>query len=135
MNKLKSKGFTLIEFIVFISIISVLGTGILVTFINVLRFSGDPNKLIQSNALSQSRMEIILFARQNNYTNLADPCTPPTTYDICTKLSTFASKQGFSQVTSSITPNSQGTTKIIQIMSSHPNVSNYSLETSVSAYE
>ena len=86
----KSAGFTLIELVVFIVVISIAFTTLITSFQTLLQKSPVPNRLSTAIGLAQGRMDLILGQRyQQGFSSFVDPCTyasPPT---ICTALTDY----------------------------------------------
>lgn len=132
MNKHTQHGFSLIELIVFISVLGVISVGTFAVIDNVLRLNGQPTQVLQAAALARSRMEIVLLNRQNGYSTLSDPCEASSPPDACSALSTYASNSQFS-VTSNISESAP--TKTISISVNGTDNNPYSLRARVSNYD
>lgn len=73
----RSRGFTLIEAIVFIVVAGVLTAGLVVALVAPLRSTAEVGSLDRAAELAQSRMELILAQRRAaGFASLADPCVP-----------------------------------------------------------
>lgn len=126
MNSQPIQGFSMIELIIFISILGFISVGTFTVNDNVLRLNGEPSQVLQAATLARSRMVIILLRRQQNgYATLADPCSSSTPPAACTLLSSFATARQLT-VTSSITesaPNKTIALSVIGTASNHYNLS------------
>lgn len=91
VNKQK-RGFSLIEMVIFITVIGILMSGMLVGVNRSLSLAVLPNQAAQATFLANARMEIILLNRAVNGWTAVDPCPGPA---ICTPLSDFATTYGF----------------------------------------
>ena len=79
------QGFTLVEMVIFIVIISVAAVALFQTFRQMLPRSPTPAQLAQATQLAQERMELILGRRSvTGYAALNDPCVGGTPPAICT---------------------------------------------------
>jgi prepilin-type N-terminal cleavage/methylation domain-containing protein len=97
------KGFTLIEMVIFIAIISLIGVSLLQGINQAILYSHMPTRGTEASFLANARMQVILMNRQiNGYTSLSDPCTTTPALAICTPLSTYASNNGFTVSTPTI---------------------------------
>lgn len=87
---MKKAGFTLIELIVFIVIISI-AASILFPILLSLRFSGTLPDQTVAQQLARSRMELILERRFiTGFTGLTDPCSDATPPSNCTPPADYA---------------------------------------------
>jgi prepilin-type N-terminal cleavage/methylation domain-containing protein len=91
--KRKQKGVTLIELVVFITIIGIIATGSLIALQTVLKDSANPMNTMPLSQLAKARMEIILKARQMNF-SFADPCVTTPTLAICQQINLQATANG-----------------------------------------
>ena len=132
MNKRNHRGFSLIELVIFISVLGVVSVGTFAVIDNVLRLNGQPTQVLQAAALAKSRMEIVLLNRQNGYNTLSDPCEASSPPDACSELSTYASNRQFT-VTSNITENTPNKTISIRVNGADNNP--YSLSARVNNYD
>ena len=103
------RGFSLIEVVVLIVVMSVMATGLFATFPNLLRAAAEPLDTTRALHLAQERLELILGQRKalgfaGFIATTFDPCTatPPSTLAVCTSLPT-----GYT-ITSSYTANWSG---------------------------
>jgi Tfp pilus assembly protein PilE len=81
----KLNGFTLIELVIFIVVISVTFTTLAISFQTLLKKSYFPNRVTTAVGLAQARMELILGQRyQKGFTSFVDPCTNATPPAVCT---------------------------------------------------
>ena len=68
-------GFTLIELIVFIVIVSILGAGLFLAFDRVVSGGAMPEESTRATLLAEQRLELILGQRQSQgFTSFTDPC-------------------------------------------------------------
>jgi prepilin-type N-terminal cleavage/methylation domain-containing protein len=105
---MKSKGYTLIEVVVYIVVLGVIASGLFVAFNSSLITSSNPGKIMAANQLAKARMSIILHYRLvNGFANITDPCYPTSSVNACTALATFATNNGLT-VSSSIPAASGG---------------------------
>lgn len=125
-------GFTLIEFIIFITVISLIITGAFVTQIYLLRHHATTGTLLQAASLAQSRLELILAQREKGYKSFTDPCNSAPLPDSCILLLNFAAHHGLA-VTSNIDTSTWH--KIITITVDTSSKQQYLLQTQVSDYE
>ncbi len=128
----QNSGFTLIELIIFISVLGFISSSAFITFDNILRLNGSPNRTLQAASLARSRMEIILFSRQNNYASFNDPCNLSTS-GICAALNTYATSHSLTVAETTITENSPNKTIVVSVSSAEGN--SYPLQARVSNYE
>ena len=91
--RLKQSGITLIELVVFITIIGLVTTGVLITLQAILTNSSNPLNTSISYQLARARMEIILKERESNF-NFTDPCQTTPTLAICQQIALLATTQG-----------------------------------------
>ena len=81
----RDKGFTLIEIIIFIMLISVLAVGVVIPFLTLLAKTPTFYAQTQALQLAERRMNLILAQRYlNSFNGLFDPCTSGTPPPICT---------------------------------------------------
>jgi type II secretory pathway pseudopilin PulG len=88
---IKQSGFSLVELIIFIVVVSVSVSGVLLAFTSTLRAVPSPNQITAATQLAQERMELILA--QKRLVGLAaftDPCNPGPGPAICTPPSGYA---------------------------------------------
>lgn len=84
-------GFTLIEVIIFIIVLSIVATGLFVSFNTVLALSANPGKNLAASQLAKARMSIILQNRLvNGFSSITDPCSSGSPPAPCSILATFA---------------------------------------------
>ena len=103
---LKQSGFSFIELIIFITVIGIIGSGLLVGMNTAFLHSSQPEALVQASYLANARMQIILMKRAiSGYAAVNDPCTATPTLAICTPLASFATANGFTVATPTITGN------------------------------
>ena len=102
---MNNKGFTLIEIIVFLSVIAVAVVGIMSAYFTMVKNAPNAGQQIVAYGLAQARMEIIYSNRRLNGYPPTDPCTAVTPPAICTTGPTIT---GYS-VTSTISAMSIGT--------------------------
>ena len=88
----QQQGFSLIEMVIFITVIGILISGMLVGVNRSLSLAVLPNQAAQATFLANARMEIILLNRAVNGWAAGDPCPAAA---ICTPLTTFATTYGF----------------------------------------
>jgi prepilin-type N-terminal cleavage/methylation domain-containing protein len=97
---MNSKGFSLIEMIVFILIIGITATAVLRSFGSILQKSPTANRQTTAIALAQERMELILAQRQlKGFNSFIDPCTLGSPPSICTAPSGYIVSSTISTVT------------------------------------
>ncbi len=104
MNRLPQQGFSLIELIIFILVVSILSTALFSVFSTALRGPAQVSGSIQAMQLAVERMELILPQRKALgfvafATPAADPCQQGSTQLVCTTI-----PAGFT-VTPDIVPN------------------------------
>ena len=82
-----ARGFTLVELVIFIVVVSILGVAMLAAFSTSVRYSPAAGQITQATQLAQQRMEFILAQRRAvGFAAFTDPClstitcTPPTGY-------------------------------------------------------
>jgi len=87
----KQGGFSLIELVIFIIVISILSVGLFTSFSQALIGSADPDRYSRTAQLAQERMELVLAQRQAQgfagFTSAtADPCAsvPVSAHVSCT---------------------------------------------------
>ena len=76
-----SRGFTLIELIIFIVVAGILATGLAAVFSSAIRGAAEPGALTQATQIAQERMELILAQRRRQpFATFVpanfDPCNP-----------------------------------------------------------
>jgi len=91
MNRQRQQGFSLVELIIFILVISILSTALLSVFSTALRGPAQVSSSIQAMRLAVERMELILPQRQVlGFTAFnspgADPCEAGSTQLACTSI-------------------------------------------------
>ena len=81
----KQSGVSLIELIIFIIVLSILGSGILIAFVVSLEKTPNINRISRATELAQGRMEFLLGQNKLNgfSTTMTDPCDGATPPDIC----------------------------------------------------
>lgn len=91
----RQRGFTLVELVVFIVVVSILSTALYSAFANALRAAPHSAALSKAAELAQERMELILSRRRqvsfSAFTSAVfDPCTsaPPSALAPCTGIPT-----------------------------------------------
>lgn len=131
MNNIPQKGFTLIELIVFMTVLSFLVSSTFAVIIHVMRYNGEPNQALKSATLARSRMEILLLKAKNNYALLSDPCEQSSPPDACKPLNTYAAARQLT-VTSAITERAPNKTLSVTVSDSN---NSYALTARVSDYE
>ncbi|GGI85149.1 type II secretion system protein [Legionella impletisoli] len=103
-----SSGFTLIEIILYIVVLSIVGSGLLIAFNAALMAGENPGKNLAASQLAKARMDIILQQRLvNGFNSISDPCAAGSSPAACAPLATFATNNNLI-VTSSIPPASGG---------------------------
>ncbi len=103
MKRRTHNGFTMIELIVFILVIGIIASGLFVGMNQSLSYGNEPRTITKASFLANARMQVILMNRTfNGYASLSDPCTTTPALAICTPLSSYASTNGFSVATPSI---------------------------------
>jgi len=127
----KQSGFTIIELVIFITVIALVSLGIIITFENTMRLNYSQTPFFKAAALARSRMEIIIFNRQNNYVGVSDPCSVSTS-GICAALSSFATSENLTVLS---TISESGANKTITVNVNLNNGNSYPLQTIVSDYE
>lgn len=96
MPYLKQQGLSLIELIVFIVIMGIISVGLLSGMSQVLKTASTPEKIIQANFLANARLELVMMARGlTGFATLSDPCAITPSPSICAPLSAYASANGF----------------------------------------
>lgn len=95
----KQRGFSLIELVIFIVVMSILMTGMLVGVNRSLSLTVLPNQLAQAMFLANARMEVILLQRSvQGWGKTLDPCSGGSPPAICTPLTSFATTYGFTVI-------------------------------------
>lgn len=95
-------GFSLIELIIFIVVVSILVAGILIGFNQVLSGSTAPEENSIAFQLAKQRMELILGQRDTlGFTPFVDPCVASPGLPICTLPAGYA----ITQPTVTVAPN------------------------------
>lgn len=131
MNKYTQQGVTLIELIVFITIIGLATTAVFTATTQVMRYGSLPNIQLQAAQLANARMAIILHDRQvNGFTNVSDRCSSGSPPDACTPLSDYATSFGFT-----VTTQIQQTNVSKRITVTVTGSASYQLVSDVSDYE
>jgi type II secretory pathway pseudopilin PulG len=103
MLKKHIQGFSLIEIILFIIVLGIIGSSLLVGLNQSIHNSDVPRSMPQSSYLANARLQIIMMNRTiSGYTTLADPCTTTPSLAICTPLVTYATAQGLTVATPTI---------------------------------
>lgn len=74
----RSRGFTLIELIVFIAVVAIVGTTLIHAFGSTMRGSHFGKEMTQATQLAQQRLEVILGQRRLGFNGFN-----PTTFDPC----------------------------------------------------
>ena len=85
-----ARGFTLVELIIFIVIVSIMGVALMAAFSTATRSTPDAGQMTQATQLAQERMELVMAQRRAvAFAAFADPCpgpaaacTPPTGYNV-----------------------------------------------------
>jgi type II secretory pathway pseudopilin PulG len=84
-----ARGFTLIELVIFIVIVSIMGVALMSAFSTTLRGTPVSGQVTQATQLAQERMELVLAQRRAaGFAAFADPCpgpaacTPPAGYAV-----------------------------------------------------
>ncbi len=124
----KSKGFSLIELVVFIVVIGLALSGVFLAFSTALQKSPGVNAETTALELAAARMNIIIGQRHiNGFSATSDPCTAGSPPAMC------AGTTGYT-VTSSISPytvNTDSNYKLIDVLVSGPQHANADLKTLV----
>ena len=95
---MKARGFSLIELIVFIAIISIIAIGSMVAFKNILNQSSETGQNLQASQLAAARMNIIIMYRLiNGFSAITDPCEVGS-LAACSALNNFATQNGFTHI-------------------------------------
>ncbi|WP_133129849.1 prepilin-type N-terminal cleavage/methylation domain-containing protein [Legionella yabuuchiae] len=103
-----NSGFTLIEIILYIVVLSIVGSGLLIAFNAALVTGENPGKTLAASQLAKARMNIILQQRLvNGFNNISDPCATDPAPGACAPLATFATNNNLI-VASSIPPATGG---------------------------
>lgn len=103
MLSIKQQGFSLIELVIFIVIISMVSSSLLLGLNQAASKSGIPRSLPQASYLANARMQIILMDRAiDGYAAFNDPCTATPSLAICTPLAAYASANNFTVSTPTI---------------------------------
>lgn len=84
------RGFSLIELVIFIVLVSIMGVALLASFSVTTRSTPDAGQVTQATQLAQERMELILAQRRAaGFAAFTDPCpgppaacTPPAGYTV-----------------------------------------------------
>jgi type II secretory pathway pseudopilin PulG len=99
----REQGYSLVELVIFIVIIGIVSLSLMIGLNTAVLYSGQPRGIAQASYLANARMQIILMSRAiNGYSSLSDPCTTTPSLAICTPLTTYASTNGFTVSTPSI---------------------------------
>lgn len=124
------RGFTLVELVIFIIVMSILSAGILTAMNEGLGEAPDLTQDTQAVFVAQQRMEaIIAYKRSVGYNNLQDPCTA-SVYPaaLCTV-------SGFT-VTSTLTPSYSGNANLTSVeVTVTGSSANYTLNTVLGNFE
>ena len=86
----RARGFSLIELVIFIVIVSIMGVALLASFSVTTRSSPDAGQMTQATQLAQERMELVMAQRRavafaafaDTCPGPAAACTPPTGYNV-----------------------------------------------------
>ena len=102
---MKQQGFSLIELVVFIVVISVAMVGIILSFNTVLSHSAKPGQNLIASQLADIQMNIMLLQRHlNGFSNITNPCN--TSNNACAALNNFANNAGYTIETTVTNPTS-----------------------------
>ena len=98
------RGFSLIELVIFIVLVSIMGVALLASFSVTTRSTPDAGQVTQATQLAQERIELILAQRRTaGFAAFVDPCTFGTPPAACTAPAGYT-------VTAAIAPNWNGDT-------------------------
>lgn len=104
-----ARGFTLVELIIFIVIVSILGVGLMAAFSTTTRNTPNAGQMTQATQLAQERMELVIAQRHAvGFAAFTDPCTFGTPPAACTPPANYS-------VTVAIAPNWNGDANYKQI--------------------
>jgi len=107
-----SRGFTLIELIIFIVIVSIMGVALMSAFSITTRGTPEAGQLTQATQLAQERMELVMAQRRiAGFAAFADPCpgpaaacTPPAGYNVTTTIApNWSGDANYKQITVNVT--------------------------------
>ena len=80
-----ARGFTLVELVIFIVIVSIMGVALMAAFSTTIRSTPDAGQMTQATQLAQERMELVMAQRRAvAFAAFADPCTFGTPPAACT---------------------------------------------------
>lgn len=86
-----ARGFTLIELIIFIVIVSIMGVALLSAFSTSLRGTPAAGQVTQATQLAQERMELVMAQRRAvGFATFTDPCVPGPGPAACTPPAGYA---------------------------------------------
>lgn len=104
-----ARGFTLVELIIFIVIVSIMGVALMSAFSTTTRGTPDAGQMTQATQLAQERMELVMAQRRAvAFAAFADPCVPGPGPAACTPPAGYT-------VTAAIAPNWNGDTNYKQV--------------------
>lgn len=115
-----ARGFTLVELIIFIVIVSIMGVALMSAFSTTTRGTPDAGQLTQATQLAQERMELVMAQRRAvAFAAFADPCTfgtppaactPPAGYNVAVTIVTgWNSSNDYKVITVTVTGTSSAT--------------------------
>ena len=118
------RGFTLVELIIFIVIVSIMGVALMSAFSTTTRGTPDAGQMTQATQLAQERMELVMAQRRAvAFAAFADPCTfgtppaactPPAGYNVAVTIVTgWNSSNDYKVITVSVTGTSSATATAI----------------------
>jgi Tfp pilus assembly protein PilW len=114
----KMRGFSLIELIVFILIISIVTAALMVSFETVLKNSPAGNRQTIAISLAEERMDLILGQKRlQGFSNFIDPCTLASPPAICTLPAGYSIAM---PTIASVTLNGDSNYKVITVAVSGP---------------
>jgi hypothetical protein len=90
------RGESLIELMVFITVMGIFLAGSMSSIQTVLRYNTKPAAITAASHLANARMNLILQQRLvSGFANINDPCANNSTLDACTALANYANTNGF----------------------------------------
>lgn len=97
----KLRGFTLLELVVTIIVLSLAVTGFVLSYTQTILSAANPGIEMKAAQLANARMNIILLQRLvNGYSLIQDPCAGGSPPAACVPLATFATDAGLTAASS-----------------------------------
>lgn len=105
-RRIKQNGFTLIEIIIFLSVIAFAAVGIISAYMTLLQSAPITSRQMVALGLAQGRMDIIYANRRLNGYPPTDPCTAATPPSVCgVTLSGYSVSSSISSISLAGDPN------------------------------